>query len=64
MVKRMTKFYFQVQLIPRSKCMDNFFFYLQYVLLQYSYYKTETTSFIFVKPNFFICKQFITGTVS
>lgn len=41
-----------------------FLFYLLYVLLQYSYYKKETTSFIFVKPNFFICKQFITGTVS
>lgn len=41
-----------------------FLFYLQYVLLQYSYYKKETASFILVKPNFFICKQFITGTVS
>lgn len=26
MVNRMTEFYFLVQLIPRSKCMDNFFF--------------------------------------
>lgn len=41
-----------------------FLFYLQYVLLQYSYYKKETASFILVTPNFFICKQFITGTVS
>lgn len=55
----MTEFHFLVQLIPRSKYMD-FFFNLQYLLLQCSYYKKETASFILI-----ICKQFITaGTVS
>lgn len=55
-VNRMTEFYFLACTIdPKVKCMDNFFFIYSMFFYNILITKKETTSFIQVTPNFFIC---------